>query len=219
MVLLKPALADLLDFAMPSCRGLVLAFKAVKAREYSCNPRPLHFPKHRKEIVFFIRGVFRCGVAKVLEGRIERMAVFRVQRAAFHLHCHFQQCLQEPLDAAMTVRQQSESGWRKCFRSFQSKRALLFLLSHEMLRIDLCEVSPLIGKIVHSKYCRERANGHTRSAINIVDRMDVELGRLFKAHFILLGMNAIDRARIDTSGVLHADARLSNNIGHGNSGF
>jgi hypothetical protein len=84
-----------------------------------------------------------------------------------------------------------------------------------MLRIDRREVPPLIGKIVHSEDCRDRANGHARSAIYTLDWIDVELGRLFKLRFVLLGVNAIDRAGIHTSGVLHADAGFGDHISHG----
>lgn len=62
-------------FAMPGRCALVFAFELVETREDCRYPRLLYFPQSRKKAVFFIGGMFRRSVAKVFEGRCERMAV------------------------------------------------------------------------------------------------------------------------------------------------
>jgi hypothetical protein len=114
-ILAKPAPGDLFHFPMPGFRAFVLVFQPVQTRDNSCRAWTRRFPQRRKEIVFFIRGMFRRSVAKIIEGSLERLAVFGIQHSALHLGRYFQQCLQKPLDAAMTIRQESDGIRERVF--------------------------------------------------------------------------------------------------------
>ena len=78
MVLTKPALANVLDLTMPCFRGLVFTLEPIKVREDFREVRRLLAVEAREEVFFFIGGVLRCCLPKVLDGCFNRAPVFSV---------------------------------------------------------------------------------------------------------------------------------------------
>jgi len=88
-------------------------------------------------------------------------------------------------------------------------RVFLFL---ELATLDVACVEfrvmfPLFGKIIQRKNRGDRADGHACTAIDTLDRIDVELRDFFEARSavvvgcVLLGVDAIYGAGIDAGGI------------------
>jgi len=88
------------------------------------------------------------------------------------------------------------------------------ILPAKVLGVSLREGFPLFWQIIQRENRRYRADGNTGSAINTLNRVDVQHFLFRKRRRILLRMNAIHRAGIHTCGVLSAYARLCNYVCH-----
>lgn len=77
-----------------------------------------------------------------------------------------------------------------------------------MLRVELLEVGPFIGKIPLRVNGTHGTNRDACSAIDAFDRIDEQLGGRLKPRLITFWMNAVYRACINTRGVLNANAGL-----------
>ena len=87
-------------------------------------------------------------------------------------------------------------------------------LPPEMRRILLRKVRPLLRQIIRRKNRRHRTRRHARPAIDALHRIDEQLIGFAVPGFILLGVDAIDRTRVNTRCVLGADTRFRNHISH-----
>ncbi len=92
----------------------------------------------------------------------------------------------------------------------------LELPSHCITGIDFGVVTPLFRQIIQRKDCCNRADGYTRTTIDTLDGIDVQLLDFLKAGTvviigrILFRVNAVDRTRINTRRVLRSDTGLCN---------
>jgi hypothetical protein len=75
-------------------------------------------------------------------------------------------------------------------------------------------MGPLLRQVVGGKDCRDGAGRDASAAVDALDRIDEELFFLGVAVLVLLGVDAIDRTGVYTSGVLGADTRFCNDISH-----
>jgi hypothetical protein len=100
---------------------------------------------------------------------------------------------------------------------------VLFFLELATLDVACVEfrvMFPLLGEIIQRKNRGDRADGHACAAIDTLHWIDVELRDFFKAGAailigrVLLGMDAIYRAGINTGSILDPDAGFGNDIGH-----
>src|SRR5579883_322215 len=73
---------------------------------------------------------------------------------------------------------------------------------------------PLLRQVIQRENSRNRAHRHTSAAIDALYRIDIQHLRGRMRRLILLGMNAVHRARIHTRRVLGPDARFCNDISH-----
>src|SRR5712692_5637454 len=86
--------------------------------------------------------------------------------------------------------------------------------------VYLREVLPLVGQVIQRENRGDRADRHAGATVYALDGIDVELRDLIERGTavvigrVLLGMDAIDGAGIDASGVLHPDAGLGDNVRH-----
>jgi hypothetical protein len=87
-------------------------------------------------------------------------------------------------------------------------------LPAKILRIAFGEALPLLGQIIEGKNGGNRADRYASAAVDALHRIDVEHLFLRKRRRVLLGVNAIDRARIHTSRILGSNARFCNHISH-----
>ena len=75
-----------------------------------------------------------------------------------------------------------------------------------MLRVQINEIAPLVRRFVERVDRLHRTGRHAGAAVDALVGMDIQhLGGL-EIGLILPGMNAIDRADVDTGSVLGADA-------------
>src|SRR5580658_1054705 len=93
-------------------------------------------------------------------------------------------------------------------------RELTTALSPEVLRVPLGVLFPLFRQIVEREDGRDRTHGHAGAAVDAFHGIDIQ--HLFRRILVgvLLGMNAIHRTGVHTSGVFGSDAGLSNHVGH-----
>src|SRR5689334_15127987 len=84
----------------------------------------------------------------------------------------------------------------------------------EVLVVHRDVVLPLLRDIVLGENCGYWASRFARAAIDAFGWIDVEHRRRFKFRLIFFWMNAVHGTGIHTSGVLRADARLTNDVGH-----
>jgi len=73
----------------------------------------------------------------------------------------------------------------------------------------LDELLILAGDLVFGEYCIDGTLGLAGAAVDALIRIDEVL------LVIVGGINAVDRAHGDATGVFHVDARLGDDIGHG----
>ena len=92
--------------------------------------------------------------------------------------------------------------------------AFLFLV---VLRVDFDEVLPLFRRLVERENRFHGARRNAGAAIDALVGVDEQLLRGLERRFILPRMYAIDRADVDTGGVLRADAGLGDDIRHSQS--
>jgi hypothetical protein len=87
-------------------------------------------------------------------------------------------------------------------------------LSAEISGVLLREVGPFFWQIVQREYSRHRTHRNARTAVDALDRIDIN--QLFgsKLRVILLGMDAIDRTSVHTGRVLSPDARFCDYVSH-----
>src|SRR5664280_2024633 len=87
-------------------------------------------------------------------------------------------------------------------------------LTAEILGVALGVLFPLLRQIVERENRRHRADRHAGTAINALDRIDVQ--HLFSRELVavLLGVNAVHRTGIDAGRVLGADTRFRDHISH-----
>src|ERR1051325_1284366 len=83
-----------------------------------------------------------------------------------------------------------------------------------MLRVDFDEVLPLFRRLVERENRLHRTRRNAGAAVDALVRMDEQLVRTFELGLVLPRMDAVDRADIDTGGVLRADAGFGNDIRH-----
>lgn len=88
------------------------------------------------------------------------------------------------------------------------------LLPPEIISVDFRKAAPLFRQIIQRENRRNRANRHTRSAIDALHRIDIDHVVLGEAGFVFLGVDAIDRASVHTGAVLRADTRFCNDVCH-----
>jgi hypothetical protein len=88
------------------------------------------------------------------------------------------------------------------------------ILSPEILGVLLREIIPFFGQIVEGKNSRNRADGNTSAAIDAFYRIDVEhrFGLEFRAVFF--GMDAVDRASVNTGSVLSSNTGFGDYVSH-----
>src|SRR5207237_10194429 len=90
----------------------------------------------------------------------------------------------------------------------------------DVARVDLRKMLPLLGQVIQRENRGDRADGDARAAIYALDRINVKLRDFVECWptvvvgRVLLGVNAIYGAGVDTSGVVHPDAGLGNDICH-----
>lgn len=80
--------------------------------------------------------------------------------------------------------------------------------------IDLREWTPLGGEIVECEDCGNRAHRYAGATIDALLRIYIELRSLSKLALVLPGMDAIHRASIYASGILHANTGFCDDISH-----
>jgi Phytanoyl-CoA dioxygenase (PhyH) len=87
-------------------------------------------------------------------------------------------------------------------------------LASEVLRVDLGVFLPLFREVVEGEDCRNRAHWDAGAAIDALNGVDIK--HLFRLVFVgvLLGMNAIHRAGVNTSAIFGSNAGLGNYVGH-----
>src|SRR5262249_253281 len=79
---------------------------------------------------------------------------------------------------------------------------------------------PLFGTIGPRKDRRHRTNRYARTAIDALDRVDVQLWNVVETGTtvliagVLLRVNAVHRTSIHAGGIFYPDAGLSNHISH-----
>jgi len=87
-------------------------------------------------------------------------------------------------------------------------------LAAEVGGVLLREVSPFFGQVVGGEDGRNGAGRDTGAAVDALHRIDVKLLFIRVVGFVLLRVDAINRARIYASGVLRADTRFCNDVCH-----
>src|ERR1700686_4136289 len=88
------------------------------------------------------------------------------------------------------------------------------VLPPKIFGVPLGETFPLLWQVVQRKNCRHRAHRHTGSAVDALNRVDVQHFLLCVRRRILLWVDAIHRASVDTCGVLGANTRFCDYVGH-----
>src|SRR5262249_17528316 len=90
----------------------------------------------------------------------------------------------------------------------------MFYLAPKIGRVLLREVRPFLWKVVERENCGYWADGDARPAIDAFNRIDIN--QLFTAKFrvVLLGMNAIHRARVYACCIFGPDAGFCYYVSH-----
>lgn len=91
---------------------------------------------------------------------------------------------------------------------------LLFRLASEVFGILLREWSPFLWQIVEREDRRYRADGHTGTAIDALDRVDVQHLGIGKSAIIFLGVDAVYGASVNASRVFRSNAGFRNYVRH-----
>ena len=76
------------------------------------------------------------------------------------------------------------------------------------------ELVPFFGKVFDGEDGRNGADRHASAAINALYGFNVQDFDLIKAGFVLLGMDTIDRASINTRAIFRPNAGFSNYVSH-----
>src|SRR5216684_7265276 len=106
-------------------------------------------------------------------------------------------------------------GIKKKTRSFPAARDQIWLsLTAKVFGVDLGIGLPFFRQVVEREDGGHRTHRHARAAINTFDRINEQHVTAFKLRLVLLGVDAIHRARINTGRVLRAYAGLCNYIRH-----
>jgi hypothetical protein len=85
----------------------------------------------------------------------------------------------------------------------------------EEICIDLNVLSPLLRDCRLFEDGSNRASRLTRTTVDTLVRVDIELIRRLKFFLVLSGMNAVNRADIHAGCILYSNARLSDYVCHG----
>ena len=91
---------------------------------------------------------------------------------------------------------------------------------HNVARVDLDIVVPLLWQIGLREDCRHRTDRYTGTAINALSRIDIQLRHfVVRRAAIVIGsalrrMDAIHWAHVYTGGVLRSDARFCDDVRH-----
>ena len=88
-------------------------------------------------------------------------------------------------------------------------------LASEENGVPLRKFVPLLWKIIEREDSRNRTYRNAGSAVNTLDRIDVQQFFVFEARIVFLRVNAIDRARVHTSRIFSAYAGFGDNVCHG----
>src|SRR6516162_5797979 len=91
------------------------------------------------------------------------------------------------------------------------------LFTLEVIGVELYEVLPLGWHRALLEDRREGAGWLAGAAINALFGVNIEQFDRLKVRLALRRVDAVDRADIYARGVLLADARLGNHVGHGDS--
>src|SRR5208282_1721641 len=83
-----------------------------------------------------------------------------------------------------------------------------------ILGVERRVARPLLRQVVERKDGRDRTHGHTGSAVDALDRIDIKHGYVGEVSLVLARVNAIHRAHVHTGRVFGADARFRNNVSH-----
>src|SRR5690242_17143464 len=84
----------------------------------------------------------------------------------------------------------------------------------KVLRVALGVFLPLLRQIIEGENRGDRADRHAGAAINALDRIDVKHLLRGVLIVVLLGMDAVDRAGINASRVLRANAGFCYDVSH-----
>ena len=87
-------------------------------------------------------------------------------------------------------------------------------LPSEIRRVCAREIGPFVRQIVQSEDGGDRANRHTRPAVDAFYWIDVDHLVFGEFGVIFFGVDAIDRAGVDARRVFGADARFRNYVCH-----
>src|SRR4029450_5946974 len=80
--------------------------------------------------------------------------------------------------------------------------------------VDLRVLRPLLGQLFLREDRLDRAYGDTSAAIDAGLGVDVQLVLALELRLVLLGVDAVHRAHLDTGRVLGVHARLCDDVGH-----
>jgi hypothetical protein len=87
-------------------------------------------------------------------------------------------------------------------------------LAPKVIGVDLDVLTPLLGDSILFEDCAHWTGGFTRTAIDTLIWINIELAVPIVVVFAASWMNAVNRANIYTRAVFHANTRLRNHIGH-----
>src|SRR5439155_23774116 len=81
-------------------------------------------------------------------------------------------------------------------------------------RVTRREVVPLLGEVIQREDRRDRADRHAGAAVYALDGVDIKhfLGRVVR--LVLLGVDAVHRAGVDTRRILRSDTGFRYDICH-----
>jgi len=96
-------------------------------------------------------------------------------------------------------------------KELAKNRCGLFL---EMLGVDPLVVFPLFRQLVQHKDGCHGTHRNASSTVDALDGVNVEVFDRLVSVLVFPGMNAIDRANVNTSRIFGSDARLRNYVGH-----
>lgn len=87
-------------------------------------------------------------------------------------------------------------------------------LPAKILGVSLREAFPLFRQVIQRENRGYGADGDTSTAINTFNRVDVQHFLFGKRRRVLLRMDTVDGTSVHTSGVLGANARFCDYVGH-----
>jgi hypothetical protein len=108
----------------------------------------------------------------------------------------------------------SNSGSRQ---SPNPNRLILLAALLVMVGVHLREMLPLLRQVVLRENRLDRAGWLASSAVDALDRVDIEHLGALKIGFVLARMYAIHRANVDASGVFRTDAGFGYYVCHKSS--